>query len=159
MFFLRGSIQPPERRKPASPFTGRSGHGLRPSPHTGLPCASRHLSVPHGFTIKGCSIPHRCLHNLTVEYPYKKGKGFNNSACSRQRQAAQRSCGAPSLEALKARLDGALGSLSWWGAALPMAVGWSLMTFNAPFNPNHSVIPQFYESLRFQKLIGAQKHW
>ena len=28
---------------------------------------------------------------------------------------------APSLEALKARLDGALGSLSWWGAALPMA--------------------------------------
>ena len=36
-------------------------------------------------------------------------------------EAAQRSCGAPSLEALKARLDGALGSLSWSGAALPMA--------------------------------------
>ena len=29
--------------------------------------------------------------------------------------------GATSLEALKARLDGALGSLSWWGAALPKA--------------------------------------
>jgi len=29
--------------------------------------------------------------------------------------------GAPSLEVLKARLDGALGSLSWWEAALPMA--------------------------------------
>ena len=29
----------------------------------------------------------------------------------------------PSLEVLKARLDGALGSLSWWGAALPMAGG------------------------------------
>jgi len=29
--------------------------------------------------------------------------------------------GAPSLEALKARLDRALGSLSWWGAALRMA--------------------------------------
>ena len=29
-----------------------------------------------------------------------------------------RSCGAPSLEVLKARPDGALGSLSWWGAAL-----------------------------------------
>jgi len=28
---------------------------------------------------------------------------------------------APSLEALKATLDGALGSLSWWGAALPVA--------------------------------------
>ena len=36
---------------------------------------------------------------------------------------------APSLEALKARLDGALGSLSWWGAALPTAgvgVVWAL---------------------------------
>jgi len=27
----------------------------------------------------------------------------------------------PSLEVLKARVDGALGSLVWWGAALPMA--------------------------------------
>jgi len=31
--------------------------------------------------------------------------------------------GAPSLELLKARLDGALGSLSWWVATLPMARG------------------------------------
>ena len=33
------------------------------------------------------------------------------------------------LQALKARWDGALGSLSWWGAALPMAgggTGWAL---------------------------------
>jgi len=28
---------------------------------------------------------------------------------------------APFLKVLKARLDGALGSLSWWGAALPIA--------------------------------------
>lgn len=96
LFFLRGSIQPPERRKPASPFAGRSGHGLSPSPHTGLPCASRHLSVPHGFTIKGCSIPpHRCLHNLTVKYPYKRGKGCNNNACSQQGQSC--CCQATSL--------------------------------------------------------------
>ena len=36
---------------------------------------------------------------------------------------------APSVEVLRARLDGALGSLSWWGAALPMAgveAGWAL---------------------------------
>ena len=38
---------------------------------------------------------------------------------------AQRSCGVPSLEALKARLDGALGSLSWSGAALSMAGVWA----------------------------------
>jgi len=30
---------------------------------------------------------------------------------------------APSLDTLKARLDGALGSLSWWGVALPVAGG------------------------------------
>ena len=44
-------------------------------------------------------------------------------------QAAQRAVGAPSLDRLKAGLDGALGSLSWWGAALPMAgveAGWAL---------------------------------
>jgi len=27
----------------------------------------------------------------------------------------------PSLEALKARLDGDLGSLTWWGATSPLA--------------------------------------
>lgn len=43
--------------------------------------------------------------------------------------AAQKSCGAPSLEALKARLDGVLSSLSWGGAALHTArvgAGWVL---------------------------------
>jgi len=34
--------------------------------------------------------------------------------------------GAPSLEVFKARLDGALGSLTWWVADLPMAVGLEL---------------------------------
>jgi len=32
--------------------------------------------------------------------------------------------GAPSLETLKARLDGALYSLIWWVAALPTVRGW-----------------------------------
>ena len=53
-------------------------------------------------------------------------------------QAAQRAVGAPSLQALKARWDGALGSLSWWGAALPMAgggTGWALRSLQPePFN-------------------------
>jgi len=54
--------------------------------------------------------------------------------------AAQRSCGAPSLEALKARLDGALGSLIQWVAALLIAGGWNWVGFKVPPNPNHSVI-------------------
>ena len=52
-------------------------------------------------------------------------------------EKSQRSCGAPSLEALEARLDGALGSLSWWGAALPTAgvgAGWALRSFPTQAN-------------------------
>jgi len=33
----------------------------------------------------------------------------------------RRAVGAASLKALKARLDGALGCLNWWGTALPTA--------------------------------------
>jgi len=44
-------------------------------------------------------------------------------------QAAQRSCGAPSLEERKAGLDGTLDSLSWWGAALPMTEGLDQVIF------------------------------
>lgn len=33
---------------------------------------------------------------------------------------------APSLETLKARLEGGPGQLSWWVAALPMAAGLGL---------------------------------
>ena len=36
------------------------------------------------------------------------------------------------MEVLKARLDGALGSLSWWGAALPMAGGLGWVGFEVP---------------------------
>lgn len=46
--------------------------------------------------------------------------------------------GAPSLEVLKAGLDGALGSLSWWGAALPMAgdgAGWALRSLPTQIIP------------------------
>ena len=54
--------------------------------------------------------------------------------------AAQRSCGAPSLAALKARLDGALGSLSWCGASLHTAGDWDCENFKGPVNPSHSVM-------------------
>ena len=46
----------------------------------------------------------------------------------------------PSLEAFKARLDEALGSRSWWVAALPTAGSWKWISFEDPSNLNHSVI-------------------
>jgi len=54
-------------------------------------------------------------------------------------QASQRAVGAPSLEVLKARLDGALGSLSWWVAALPTAWGWGWVGCKVPCKLHHSM--------------------
>jgi len=56
--------------------------------------------------------------------------------------------GAPSLEALKEGLDGALGSLSHW-VALPMAGGWDWMGFKVSSNPSHSMISWFYDFLLY----------
>ena len=45
---------------------------------------------------------------------------------------------APSLEAFKARLDVALGSLACWFAILHIAWGWNWMVTVVLFNPGHS---------------------
>ena len=47
---------------------------------------------------------------------------------------------APSLEAFKARLDVALGSLVWWLATLRIAGGWNWVIIVVLFNPCHSMI-------------------
>jgi len=47
---------------------------------------------------------------------------------------------APSLEAFKARLDVALGSLVWWLATLHIAGGGNWMSTVVLFNPGHSII-------------------
>ena len=47
---------------------------------------------------------------------------------------------APSLEALKARLDVALGSLVWRLATLHTAGGWKEVIIVVLFNPGHSMI-------------------
>ena len=47
---------------------------------------------------------------------------------------------APSLEALKARLDVALGSLVWWLATLHIAGGWNSMITVVLLYPGHSMI-------------------
>jgi len=47
---------------------------------------------------------------------------------------------APSLEAFKARLDVAVGSLVGWLATLHIAGGWNWMSIVVLFNPGHSII-------------------
>ena len=55
-------------------------------------------------------------------------------------QLPRKAVDVPSLEALKARLDGILGSLRWWGSALPKEVCWNWVVFKMPSIPSHSVI-------------------
>ena len=47
---------------------------------------------------------------------------------------------APSLEAFKARLDVALGSLGCWLATLHIAGGWNWMSIVVLFNPGHPMM-------------------
>jgi len=47
---------------------------------------------------------------------------------------------APSLQAFKARLDVALGSLVCWLVTLHIAGGWNWMSIVGLFNPGHSTV-------------------
>jgi len=56
-------------------------------------------------------------------------KFFTERAVRHWHRLSRKAWGAPSLEVLKARLDGALGSLSWWVAPSPqqgVGTGWAL---------------------------------
>ena len=57
-----------------------------------------------------------------------------------QHRLPKAAVGPPSLEAFKAKLDGALDSLSCWVAALPMAGGWDWVGFTVPSNTTHPMI-------------------
>ena len=48
---------------------------------------------------------------------------------------------APSLQAFKARLDVALGSLGCWLATLHIAGGWNWVSVAVLSNPGHAMIP------------------
>ena len=61
-------------------------------------------------------------------------KLFTQSVVRRRNREA---VDAPSLETLKARLRGALGSLMWQVAALPMAGGWNCVCFEVPLDPTN----------------------
>ena len=61
---------------------------------------------------------------------------------------------APSLEAFKARLDVALGSLAWWLVTLPIAGGLKLDDHCGPFQPR-----PFYDSMILQCPSKQRKSW
>ena len=63
---------------------------------------------------------------------------------------------APSLQAFKARLDVAVGSLGCWLATLHIAGGWNWMVIVVLFNPGHSMLLCF-SSLQLRKPLIERK--
>jgi len=72
----------------------------------------------------------------------KKKKGQNKIKISRPSALPRQVADAPSLEAFKARLDMAPGSLVWWLTTLPVAEGMKLDDHYGPFQPR-----PFYDSM------------
>ena len=68
-------------------------------------------------------------------------------------QDVQSSTGAPSLEVPKRRLDGALGSMVWWGALSPRQ-GLGLGGLEGPFQP-HPSCDSMEGSLKITQCLGC----
>jgi len=74
------------------------------------------------------------------QYTKKKTVGTVGEAIIHWNRLPKEVVDAPSLDAFKARLDVALGSLVWWLATLHIAGGWNWMSIAVLFNPGHSMI-------------------
>ena len=67
-------------------------------------------------------------------------KPFTHTVVTHWNRLPKEAVDAPSLEAFKARLDVALGSLVWWLATLHIAGGLKPDDLMVLFNPSHSMI-------------------
>ena len=78
---------------------------------------------------------HFCRYRLDI-----RRKFFTQRVVTQWNRLPKEAVDAPSLEAFKARLDVALGSLGCWLATLHTAGGWNEMIIVVLFNPGHSMI-------------------
>lgn len=62
----------------------------------------------------------------------------------------------PALEMFKVSLDGALSNVVQWRCPCPWQGDWNYMAFKGLSNPNHLMIPGFYESMNKQ-VTSAQE--
>ena len=78
-------------------------------------------------------------------------KFFTHRVVTRWHRLPKEGVDAPSLEAFKARLDVALGSLVWWLVTLHMVGGWNWMSTVVLFNPGYSMIPSIVSLITVRK--------
>ena len=79
-----------------------------------------------------------------------RSKFFTQRVVMHWNRLPKEAVGAPSLEAFKARLDVALGSLVCWLATLHIAGGLKLRDYCGPFQPRlfcDSMVLWFYDSM------------
>jgi len=69
-----------------------------------------------------------------------KRKFFTHRMVTHRNRLPKEVVDAPSLEAFRARLDVALGSLGCWLATLHIAGGWNSLTTVVLCNPGHSMV-------------------
>jgi len=69
-----------------------------------------------------------------------KSSGLTQRVVTHWNRSPKEAVDAPSLQAFKARLDVALGSLGCWLATLHIAGGWNWMSIVVLFNPGRSMI-------------------
>ena len=73
-----------------------------------------------------------------------RGKSFTQRVVTHWNRLPKEAVDAPSVEAFKARLDVALGSLVWWLATLHIAGALKLHDHCGPFQPR-----PFYDSMQY----------
>jgi len=93
----------------------------------------------HDRVPKTCGLP-KTREKLLHHGQKDPGPIYGRDLANNWNRLPKEAVDAPSLEAFKARLDVALGSLVCWLATLHRAGGWSWMRIVVLFNPGHSVI-------------------
>jgi len=65
-----------------------------------------------------------CSNHALVKFMVLRNMGLPKNSQEIFYSEPREAVDAPSLDMFQVRSDGALGSLTWWVAALPMAAGW-----------------------------------
>jgi len=147
-------------QRPSDPLYHPSSH-CAPSCHSKTcwdPTPPLWQQTASGFkgSPKECSERVNLTAGLSLAWANRRSSFFMQRVVMHWNRLTREVVDAPSLEAFKARLDVALGSLVWWLVTLPMAEGLQLDDHCGPFQPR-----PFYNSmvLRNKRNVRSRPTW